>query len=118
MVTMAEKSEILQYINALNEANPHMKFFPEFKEEILLGVDIRFFTSRGELISEETEEYVADMIAMLSSSRIFMAHDGLFKYGIMNLKTSFIHRRYNISDIKRVLNYISKDMRNELYMRQ
>lgn len=113
-IAMEKKSELTQYIDDLNESNTNVKFYPRMVNGTLLSIDVRFFTPRNKPINREIKQGVSDKIERLSRGRIFLAEDDLFDHGIMDLKVSCIHKHCNISDYKRVLNYVSNEMMGEL----
>lgn len=113
-IAMEKKSELMQYIDDLNKSNTNVKFYPRIENDTLLGIDVRFIAPRSKLINEEAKQDIFDRIEKLSRGRILLAEDGLFERGIMDLKVSCIHKYCHVSDYKRVLNYISQEMTEEL----
>lgn len=110
---------IENYIQKNNEENPHVKLFPIYVNEELIEISVRFFwpSAVEEYIPDEVEEAIYQKIIRLSRRRMFPARNGLFKYGVLELKTSHIHRYTMREDYIRPLEYVTKQMVDEIFQK-
>ena len=101
--------EIKKWVMENNTHNPHMKIFLDIREDVLLGIEVIFFSPKKQIKSETMDE-IYSAIQILSHQRLFPEKDGSLNNGILKMDANYIHRRCMPKDIIRALNYIREDM--------
>lgn len=111
MTTMpfGELAKVRKWVSSNNENNPHMKFFLDIREGVLLSINVRFFVM-NQNIKKEIEEQIYDAITVLSHYRLFPDRDKKMEYGILRLDVSYVHKFCQAKDLIRGLEFIREDM--------
>ncbi len=111
MATMNKEGllEIENWVKENNTHNPHMKFFLDISEGMLLGIKVIFFSVKKRLNDEITKE-IYGKIRLLSHHRLYPVEDGSINYGVLKIDANYIHRRCTPTNIITALNYIRINM--------
>lgn len=100
--------EVKKWVMENNNHNPHMKFYLDIREDLLLSIHVVFFKRKR--ITDETEDEIYRAIRILSHQKLFPERNGNLRDGILIMHANYIHRHQVAKDIIRALNYIREDM--------
>lgn len=94
-----------------NERNLYVKFFPRVEEGFLVSISVRFFVPNPRKnLNGEKKHMIMERIRQLSHGRLVPDDNGLFDYGILELKASYIHRYCRKNFMINTLSYIANEM--------
>lgn len=99
-----------KFIMHNNIVNESVKFFPRVEEATLISISVRFFPPDEKYFTEEVEEKIFDEIKTLSHRRMFMEKNGLLRYGIMELRVSYVHQYCKVEDLINAMDFIANKM--------
>ena len=101
--------EIKKWVMENNTHNPHMKFFLDIRDDILVSVRVVFFSVKRRL-SDDIKKEIYGKITLLSHHRLHPVPDDSIHYGVLKIDANYIHRRCTPNNIITAFNYIRNTM--------